>query len=87
MILQRLHLLNFKNYSDTTLTFSGGVNCLAGDNGSGKTNVLDAIHYLALCKSYFHATDSQHIRKGEQLFVIQGDFLLNGTLLSNSGFF
>lgn len=77
MILRKLSLLNFKNYSEIAIDFSENVNCLAGDNGSGKTNILDAIHYLALCKSYFHASDSQHVKQGEGMFVIQGDFLLN----------
>jgi len=78
MILQKLSLLNFKNYSALSLDFSESVNCLAGNNGSGKTNILDAIHYLALCKSYFNASDSQHIKRSEQMFVIQGDFLIDG---------
>jgi DNA replication and repair protein RecF len=77
MILNKLSLLNFKNYREISLEFSDTINCLAGNNGSGKTNILDAIHYLALCKSYFNATDSQHVKQGEQLFVIQGDFLIN----------
>jgi DNA replication and repair protein RecF len=78
MILRKLSLLNFKNYSELSLEFSESVNCLAGNNGSGKTNILDAIHYLALCKSYFNASDSQHIKRNEQMFVIQGDFLIGG---------
>src|SRR4030095_4611670 len=78
MFLRKLNLLGFKNYSDISLEFDDTINCLAGNNGSGKTNILDAIHYLALCKSYFHASDSQHIRQGEQMFVIQGDFMING---------
>jgi len=78
MFLRKLSLLNFKNYSDISLEFSESVNCLAGNNGSGKTNILDAVHYLALCKSYFNASDSQHIRQGEHMFVIQGDFTING---------
>ena len=78
MILKKLSLLNFKNYSEITLDFSDTINCIAGNNGSGKTNILDAIHYLALCKSYFNPTDSQHIKKGQPFFVIQGEFLLKG---------
>lgn len=77
MILQKLSLLNFKNFSETVLSFSDSINCISGNNGSGKTNILDAIHYLALCKSYFQATDSLHIKQGCNLFVIQGDFMIN----------
>jgi DNA replication and repair protein RecF len=45
-----------------------------GENGAGKTNLLDAIHYLCLTKSAFSNTDSQHIRQGEQFFMLQGNF-------------
>lgn len=66
--------MNFKNYTDAELEFCPEVNCLTGDNGSGKTNVLDALHYLSLCKSYFNAIDSQNIRHEQDFFVIQGKF-------------
>lgn len=46
-----------------------------GNNGAGKTNLLDAIHYLCLCKSYFNPIDSQQIKAGEELFLVQGDFV------------
>lgn len=78
MILQKLTLLNFKNYGSATLEFSKGVNCFTGNNGSGKTNLLDAIYYLGMTKSYFHNTDSQNIKHGEQIFVIQGEFDIEG---------
>lgn len=74
MHLSRLTLLNFKNYADTTLDFNKSVNCFTGNNGSGKTNLLDAIYYLGLTKSYFNNIDSQLIKHGEQMFVVQGDF-------------
>ncbi len=74
MKLTRLNLINFKNYSEADLTFSGRVNCFVGNNGSGKTNLLDAIHYLALCKSYFNPLDSQNIKDEEPFFVVQGEF-------------
>ena len=66
--------MNFKNYSEAELNFSDTVNAFTGNNGAGKTNILDAIHYLSLCKSYFNPIDSQHIRQGEDLFMIQGTF-------------
>ena len=74
MYLRQLTLLNFKNYTEAELEFSRGANCFSGNNGSGKTNLLDAIHYLALCKSYFNPIDSQNIRYDENFFVIQGTF-------------
>ena len=74
MWLKNITLLNFKNYSDADLRFSKTVNAFVGNNGAGKTNLLDAIHYLCLCKSYFNPIDSQQIKTAEDLFLIQGDF-------------
>jgi DNA replication and repair protein RecF len=78
MYLQRLHLINFKNYTEVAVEFSPTVNCLTGFNGCGKTNLLDAIHYLSMTRSYFHPGDNQNIRHGEQMLFIQGDFDLDG---------
>lgn len=77
MYLQRLSVINFKNYSEAELEFSGGVNAFTGNNGAGKTNLLDAIHYLSLCKSYFNPIDSQQIKQGTDFFVINGAFEKN----------
>jgi DNA replication and repair protein RecF len=74
MWLKNITLLNFKNYADADLRFSKTVNAFIGNNGAGKTNLLDAIHYLCLCKSYFNPIDSQQIKTEEELFLIQGDF-------------
>jgi DNA replication and repair protein RecF len=74
MYLQRLSVINFKNYAEAELQFSGGVNAFTGNNGAGKTNLLDAIHYLSLCKSYFNLIDSQQIKQGTDFFVINGVF-------------
>lgn len=74
MWLKNLTLLNFKNYNSADLSFSKTVNAFVGNNGAGKTNLLDAIHYLCLCKSYFNPIDSQQIKAGEELFLVQGDF-------------
>jgi DNA replication and repair protein RecF len=75
MWLQKLSVINFKNYSEAELSFSDGVNAFTGNNGAGKTNILDAIHYLSLCKSFLNQIDSQQIKQGEDLFMIQGTFL------------
>lgn len=74
MWLQKLSVINFKNYSEAELSFSNTVNAFTGNNGAGKTNILDAIHYLSLCKSFFNPIDSQQIKQGEDLFMIQGTF-------------
>lgn len=75
MHLKNLTLINFKNYSEAELSFSGKINCFVGPNGVGKTNMLDAIHYLSMCKSMINTVDSQNIKNEEGFFVVQGDFL------------
>jgi len=74
MWLKHLQLINFKNYAELNLDFSPNINCFLGDNGQGKTNLLDAIHYLAFCKSYFNPIDAQLVKKEETFFMLQGDF-------------
>mgnify|MGYP001117290009 CR=1 FL=1 len=74
MYLSNLSLSNFKNYGEIDITFSPRINCFVGDNGVGKTNILDAIHYLSLTKSYFVNIDSVNIRHGEDYFIIKGIF-------------
>lgn len=75
MYLQNLHLLNFKSWAEAGFEFSAKLNCFVGLNASGKTNLLDAIHYLSLTKSYFSNADVQNIKEGSDFFVIEGSFL------------
>jgi DNA replication and repair protein RecF len=75
MYLKKLALTNFKNYELNELEFSPKINCFVGNNGVGKTNILDAIHYLSLTKSFFNSIDSISIRHGEDYFIIQGTFV------------
>lgn len=74
MHLKKLSLTNFKNYIHAELEFSPRINCIVGNNGVGKTNILDAIHYLSLTKSFFNNIDSTSILHGEDFFIIQGIF-------------
>ena len=74
MILQKLSLVNFRNYEHLEMVCSERINCFTGLNGSGKTNLLEAIHYLALCKSFLNPADTQNIRFDAPFFVVQGDF-------------
>jgi DNA replication and repair protein RecF len=74
MHLKHLHLVNFKNFAEADLQFSSKLNCFLGNNGMGKTNLLDAIHYLSLTKSYFNSIDSQNIKYEQQFFIVQGTF-------------
>ncbi len=75
MYIERLQLANFKNYTDLDVEFSNNVNCLVGNNGVGKTNLLDALYYLSFCKSYFNPIDSQNIRMGADFFAIHGRYV------------
>lgn len=77
MYLQQLSVINFKNYTEAQLSFTEGVNAFVGNNGAGKTNILDAIHYLSLCKSYFNPIDSQQVKQGADFFIINGTFERN----------
>ena len=72
MILSRLSIVNFKNIAQADLVFSPGLNCFLGNNGMGKTNLLDALYYLSFCKSSTALPDSQSIRHGEDFFLLQG---------------
>lgn len=78
MYLQNLNITNFKNYGEAKADFSPKINCFTGDNGTGKTNLLDAIHYLSFCKSYFNPVDTQNINHDETFFAIHGQFIRNG---------
>lgn len=74
MYLEKIHLLNFKNHEELSLTFSPVINCIVGINGSGKTSLLDAIYLLALTKSAFSQTDAQCVRHGADFFMVEGKF-------------
>ena len=74
MILRRLSLVGFKNIETGTLEFSGGLNCLVGENGAGKTNLLDAVHYLSMCRSSLGGTDRHSLRHGAGFFLIEGEY-------------
>ncbi len=72
MFLKKLTLSGFKNYDEAELNFSDKINCFVGNNGAGKTNVLDAIYYLSFCKSYFNSIDSQNINHDGEFFAVHG---------------
>ena len=77
MKLINLRLLNFKNHLDSSWQFNTRVNCFVGDNGVGKTNILDAIHYLSITKSYFSSNDSVSINFNSDFFTVKGSFSKN----------
>lgn len=74
MYLEHLSLLNFKNIEEAQLDFAGGINGLVGDNGAGKSNVLDAIYYLSMSKSMLPLTDGQSVRHGCDYFMVDGRY-------------
>lgn len=74
--LQHISLLQFKNYNNRTFDFKERIIGICGNNGVGKTNLLDAIHYLCFTKSYFSRLDHPNVQHGNIGFRIEGDFLL-----------
>lgn len=75
MVLNHLSIVNYKNIAQAELDFSGKVNCFIGRNGQGKTNLLDAIHFLSLCKSMSTSQDALNILHGQDMMALQGHYL------------
>jgi DNA replication and repair protein RecF len=74
MYIRELSLVNFKNFEHAEFKFSEGLNCFIGNNGAGKTNLMDAIYYLSFCKSFLNPVDAQNIRFDEDFFMVQGKY-------------
>jgi DNA replication and repair protein RecF len=78
LCLHSIHLGEFKNYERAKVSFCPQVNCFVGNNGAGKTNMLDAVYYLSFTKSFFNAGDQQQVRQGSgDFFFIEGKFERN----------
>jgi DNA replication and repair protein RecF len=80
MTLEQLTILNYKNIAEAQLQFSPKVNCLIGNNGMGKTNVLDAIYYLSYCKSF--TSNNEHsaaINHDANFLMLQGRYSRKGS--------
>jgi DNA replication and repair protein RecF len=77
MIIKTISVVNYKNIRQAELFFSENTNCFFGNNGVGKTNLLDAIYYLSFCKSHKFTTENHLITYGEELCVIQGQYELD----------
>lgn len=75
MRLSKIAIVDFKNIVDEEVVLSEGINCFVGDNGAGKTNILDAVHYLSLARSMHTTTDTQGVRHEADGFIIDGTFL------------
>lgn len=72
MYLKRLSLINFKNLEQQQLLLDRGINCFVGDNGTCKTNIIDAVYYLSMCKSALGMTDGQCVMHGQNSFLVEG---------------
>lgn len=75
--LQHISLVQFKNYSNRSFDFSERIIGICGKNGVGKTNLLDAIHYLCFTKSYFTRLDGNNVQHGNTGFRVEGNLELN----------
>ncbi len=78
MHLQRLAITNFKNIADARLQFSPKINCFLGNNGMGKSNLLDAVYYLSFCKSFSGLSDSALVKRGEEFLTLRGEYQRKG---------
>ncbi|WP_442845874.1 DNA replication/repair protein RecF [Leeuwenhoekiella sp. H156] len=77
MILKALSLINYKNFESASFELDAKINCFVGNNGVGKTNVLDAIYHLSFGKSYFNPITTQNINHDAEFFVIDGVYEKN----------
>ena len=75
-VLEKIIIGDFRNIESAEMTFSPKINCICGNNGEGKTNLVDAIHYLSMTKSAFQNSDRQNFRYGTSQFTISGFYLL-----------
>ena len=75
MYINKLSLINFKNLPEQQIIFEPGINCFVGDNGTCKTNIIDAIYYLSMCKSAIGMSDRQCVLHGQDSFIIDGTFI------------
>jgi DNA replication and repair protein RecF len=82
MELRSILTSGFKNCSDTLRDMSASLNCITGPNGAGKTNLLDAIYYTSVCKSFFPHPDLHCIKSGASSFFIEAVYAHGGTSAS-----
>lgn len=76
MFLKKLRIVNFKNIADAELDFSPKINCILGNNGEGKTNLLDAVYFLSMTKSFFNLSDNYLLYFGEKSCGVNGEYIM-----------
>lgn len=81
-VLEKIVISDFRNITLQEIEFSPNVNCISGNNGEGKTNLLDAIHYLSMTKSAFASSDRYVLRHGAQELALAGSYLMENGLKS-----
>jgi len=74
MYIKNISVVNYKNIGEAEVGFSSKLNCFIGDNGAGKTNLLDAVYYLSFCKSFFNPTDLLNVKHEERFFMLKGKY-------------
>ncbi len=79
MLLNSLNILNFKNISESSLELSEGVNCFVGSNGMGKSNILEAVYYLSMARSFRAIPDAELLRYGTTEMMVQGRYNTTAT--------
>lgn len=77
MTLDNIDILNFKNIASARLDFSPGVNCLLGNNGMGKSNLLEAIHFMSMARGMSSIPESSLIRHGEEMLLVKGHYAMD----------
>ncbi|MCC8035874.1 MAG: DNA replication and repair protein RecF [Rikenellaceae bacterium] len=78
MHLGKLSIIGFKNIRETVLEFPLRINCFVGDNGAGKTNMIDAVHYLSVCRSSLAMSDAQCVNHDRDFFLLDGQYRTDG---------
>ncbi len=77
--IRKISLTQYRNYSSGSFSFNASVTCITGPNGSGKTNLLDAVYYLCYTKSYFTSYQQYTAQSGTDGFRVDGFFVKDGT--------
>lgn len=77
MVIKRADIVNFKNIPEATIEFSEGVNCLLGRNGMGKSNLLEALHFVCMARPMSSLPESSLVRHGEDLMSVKASFIMD----------
>ena len=77
MHFSHLKLVHFRSYQSLETDFGAGIQCITGNNGAGKTNILEAIHYLAMTRGWRGKTEKYALREGDQFFMVEGEITVS----------